>query len=46
VSPDPSLLGNEMILKAKEHLGRQIFSLLSAKRAGDCDRVERKLLDS
>jgi hypothetical protein len=32
--------------EGEEHLGRQIFSLLSAERACDCDRLEWKLADA
>jgi hypothetical protein len=35
-----------MILRAQEYLGRQILSLLTAERAGDSDRLERKIADT
>ena len=44
--PGPSLLRHQMILKAQEYLGRQMLSLLTAEKAGDSDRLERKLSDT
>jgi hypothetical protein len=46
MSPSPGLLRNEMVLEPEENLRRQILSLFSAEWAGDCDWLERELLDS
>jgi hypothetical protein len=46
MSPGPSLFRHQMVLKAQEYFGREILSLLSAKRADDHNRLERELSDT